>query len=164
MRRPPKSPLLDDFDYAILKILQEDNTIPPRLVAERVNLSAAAVQRRIRRLEEVKVIQKNIAVVDPTLVGLPITILVEVHVERAQLEDLDEMKAHLSGPEVQQCYYVTGDADFVLVLTVATMAEYEAVARRLFYEHKNIKGFQSIVVMDRVKVGLSLPIADGDRA
>lgn len=74
------------------------------------------------------------------------------------------MKAHLLGPEVQQCYYVTGDSDFVLVLTVATMAEYESIARRLFYEQKNIKWFRIIVVMDRVKIGLSLPIADGDRA
>ncbi|MBR0898931.1 Lrp/AsnC family transcriptional regulator [Bradyrhizobium tropiciagri] len=156
--RATKLPELDDFDHAILRELQESNATPLHKIAERVNLSTAAVQRRIRRLEETGVIQANVAIVDPTRIGLPITILVEVHVERAHMEDLDAMKAHLSGPEVQQCYYVTGDADFVLVVTVATMADYEDLARRLFYEHKNIKWFRSIVVMDRVKVGLTLPI------
>jgi DNA-binding Lrp family transcriptional regulator len=83
-----------------------------------------------------------------------------VHAERTHLEDLDAMKAHLSGPEIQQCYYVTGDADFVLVVTVATMADYEALAGRLFYKNKNVKWFRSIVVMDRVKVGLTLPFGE----
>ena len=55
----------------------------------------------------------------------------EVQAERTQTSDLDAMKSALSERQVQQCYYVTGDADFVLVLTVASMAEYEALARRL---------------------------------
>ena len=66
------------------------------------------------------------------------------------------MKVQLSGPEVQQCYYVTGDADFMLVITVATMAEYEALARRLFDDNKNVKWFRTIVVMDRVKAGMTV--------
>ena len=111
-------------------------------------------------MEEIGVIQANVSVIDPTRIGLPITILVEVHAERTHLEDLGAMKAHLSGPDIQQCYYVTGDADFVLVVTVATMADYEALASRLFYENKNVKWFRSIVVMDRVKVGLALPITE----
>ena len=157
---PIKNPELDQFDYAILKRLQENNAIPLRTISNQINLSIAAVQRRVRRMEEIGVIQANVSVIDPTRIGLPITILVEVHAERTHLEDLGAMKAHLSGPEIQQCYYVTGDADFVLVVTVATMADYEALASRLFYENKNVKWFRSIVVMDRVKVGLALPITE----
>jgi len=41
---------------------------------------------------------------------------------------------------------------------VATMADYEALARRLFYENRNVKSFQTIIAMDRVKVGLTVPI------
>jgi len=157
---PIKNPELDQFDYAILRRLQENNAIPLRAISNQINLSIAAVQRRVRRMEEIGIIQANVAVIDPTRIGLPITILVEVHAERTHLEDLGAMKAHLSGPEIQQCYYVTGDADFVLVVTVATMADYEALASRLFYENKNVKWFRSIVVMDRVKVGLALPITE----
>jgi len=150
---------LDSFDRAILNRLQADNTTPLRVIGEQVNLSTAATQRRIRRLEDRGVIQANTAVIDPESVGRPITILVEVQAERTRSADLDAMKGELSGPEVQQCYYVTGDADFMLVLTVASMADYEALARRLFYENPNVKLFKTIVVMDRVKVGLTVPIA-----
>jgi DNA-binding Lrp family transcriptional regulator len=155
---PVQPPVLDAYDHQLLAILQKDNRTPLRVLAEQVHLSTAAVQRRIRRMEETGVITANAAVVDPDKVGQVITILVEVHAERTQTPDLDAMKAALSGPEVQQCYYVTGDADFVLVLTVSTMAEYEALARRLFYDNKNVQWFRTVVVMDRVKVGLNVPV------
>ena len=137
---------LDSFDRAILERLQVDNTTPLRVIGEQVNLSTAATQRRIRRLEERGVIQGNTAVIDPESVGRPITIMVEVQAERTRSADLDAMKAELSGPEIQQCYYVTGDADFMLVLTVASMADYETLARRLFYENPNVKLFKTIVL------------------
>jgi DNA-binding Lrp family transcriptional regulator len=150
---------LDSLDRAILNLLQVDNTTPLRVIGEQVHLSTAPTQRRIRRLRERGVIQANAAVVDPESVGQPITILVEVQAERTHGADLDAMKAELSGPEVQQCYYVTGNFDFLLVLTVPNMAEYEVIARRLFYENRNVKCFQTVIVMDRVKVGLRVPIA-----
>lgn len=70
------------------------------------------------------------------------------------------MKAsnHAAAPEVQQCYYVTGDADFMLVIVVPTMADYEALTRRLFFDGGNVKRFRTLVVMDRVKVGLGVPL------
>jgi hypothetical protein len=71
---------LDSFDLAILNILQRDNMTPQRVIGEAVSLSAPAVQRRIRRMEEAGVIQANVAVVDPTQVGQAITIFVEVEV------------------------------------------------------------------------------------
>lgn len=156
---PAPPPLLDAYDRQLLVLLQKDNRTPLRELAGNVHLSTAAVQRRIRRMEEVGVISANAAIINPEMVGKAITILVEVHAERTQTPDLDAMKAALSGPEVQQCYYVTGDADFVLILTVSSMAEYEALARRLFYDNKNVKWFRTIVVMDRVKAGLDVPVA-----
>ena len=149
---------LDKFDRAILDLVQRDNTVPLRLVAEQVNLSTAAVQRRIKRMEQSGAISANTAVVNQDAVGKPITILVEVHAERTHIEDLDVLKVQMSIPEVQQCYYVTGDADFMLVIVVETMKAYETLARTLFYENRNIKWFRSIVVMDRVKVSLDVPL------
>lgn len=152
---------LDKFDRAILDLVQRDNTMPLRLMAEQVNLSTAAVQRRIKRMEEVGVITGNVAIVDPTAVGRPITIIVEVMAERTSIDALEAMKAHFAVPEVQQCYYVTGEVDFVLVLTVASMQEYQALARRLFAENANVTWFKTIVALDRVKVGLSVPSVSG---
>ncbi len=150
---------LDRFDLAILDIVQTDNRTPLKTIAERVNLSTAAVQRRIRRLEDEGVITRNIAVVDPNAVGQPITIIVEVTTERTHIEELDAMRALLKTPEVQQCYYVTGEADFVLVVNVETMEAYEALARKLFYENRNVKMFRSMVVLDKVKVGLGVDLS-----
>ena len=159
MRSSPAPADLDRFDRAILGILQRDNATPQRTIGEAVHLSAPAVQRRIKRMEESGVIQANVAVVDPALVGRPVTVLVEVQIESERVDLLDAAKASFAAaPEVQQCYYVTGEADFILVLTVATMGEYEAVTRRLFFENYNVKRFRTFVTMDRVKVGLSVPI------
>jgi DNA-binding Lrp family transcriptional regulator len=155
------SQALDKFDRAILDLVQCDNTMALRLIAEQVNLSTAAVQRRLKRMEEGGVITGNVAIVDPTAVGRPITIIVEVMAERTSLEALEAMKAHFAVPEVQQCYYVTGEVDFVLVLTVASMQEYQALARRLFAENTNVTWFKTIVALDRVKVGLDVPSGGG---
>ena len=70
---------LDRFDLAILDILQADNTTPQRAIAQAVNLSAPAVQRRIQRLKDSGVIRANVAVLDPVQVGKPLTIVLEVH-------------------------------------------------------------------------------------
>ena len=155
------SQALDKFDRAILDLVQRDNTMALRLIAEQVNLSTAAVQRRLKRMDEGGVITGNVAIVDPTAVGRPITIIVEVMAERTSLEALEAMKAHFAVPEVQQCYYVTGEVDFVLVLTVASMQEYQALARRLFAENTNVTWFKTIVALDRVKVGLDVPSGVG---
>ena len=167
MGRSPNAPEdeLDQFDARILEILQQDNLTPQRAIGEAVNLSAPAVQRRISRMQESGVIKANVAVIDPLAIGQTITLLVEVCVESERVDLLDAAKAGFaSAPEVQQCYYVTGDADFVLVVIVPNMAAYEAFTRRLFFGNANVKHFRTLVVMDRVKVGLTLPIGRVGRA
>jgi Lrp/AsnC family leucine-responsive transcriptional regulator len=150
---------LDPFDLAILRELQRDNRTPQRLIAETIGLSAPAVQRRIRRLEETGVISANAAVVDPQKVGQAITLVVLVELDSERVDKLDAAKAIFGGAEeVQQCYCVTGEADFVLIITVGNMAEYELLSKRIFYANKNIKRFRTFVTLDRVKVGLTVPI------
>lgn len=154
---------LDSFDRAILVILQRDNATPQRAIGEAVNLSAPAVQRRIKRMEEAGIIEANVALVDPASVGQAITIFAEVTLVSESTELIDAAKrAFLAAPEVQQCYYVTGEADFMLVILVPSMAAYEALTRRMFFQNGNIRRFRTSVVMDRVKVGLAVPIDPAD--
>ena len=150
---------LDEFDRAILRILQRDNTIPQREIGAAVNLSAPSVQRRIRRMEEDGVIAANVAQVQPEAVGLPLTIFVEVELVSEIPDEIDRAKAAFhSAPEVQQCYYVTGDADFVLVVVVENMSAYEDFTRRSFFQSGNVKKFRTFVAMDAVKRGTALSI------
>ncbi|WP_349963187.1 Lrp/AsnC family transcriptional regulator [Rhizobium sp. ZPR3] len=150
---------LDRTDRAILTLLQQDNKMSQRKIAELVNLSAPAVQRRIKRLEDTGVIQANVAIVDPAKVGQPIILFVQVAME-SERTDLYEMakRSFAAAVEVQQCYYVTGEADFMLVISVRSMSDYEALTRRLFFQNNNVKHFRTFVAMDRVKVGLSIPL------
>lgn len=151
-------PQLDAFDRKILDILQRDNTTPQRTIGEAVNLSAPAVQRRIKRMTEEGVIRANVAIVDPAAVGQAITIFVEVEVISETAEQIEQAKREFAAaPQIQQCYYVTGEADFVLVIVVPSMAEYEALTRRLFFGNNNVKRFRTFVAMDRIKVGLGVP-------
>ena len=150
---------LDAFDRRILEILQRDNTTPQRTIGEAVNLSAPSVQRRIKRMTEEGVIKANIAVLDPAAVGQAITIFVEIEVISETAEQIEAAKREFAAsPEIQQCYYVTGEADFVLVIVVPSMADYEALTRRLFFGNNNVKRFRTFVAMDRIKVGLSVPV------
>jgi DNA-binding Lrp family transcriptional regulator len=159
MRKSGPPVTLDAFDRKIIAILQEDNMTPQRAIGEAVNLSAPAVQRRIKRLTETGVISANVAVLDPQAVGQSITIFVEVEVISETAEQIESAKREFAGtPEIQQCYYVTGEADFILVVTVPSMADYDALTRRLFFGNNNVKRFRTFVAMDRVKVGLGVPV------
>src|SRR5215470_17463337 len=117
---------LDDFDLRILERYQHDTQVPARTIARAVGLSVAAVQRRLKRMRETGVIRREVAELAPQAVGLPITCVVSVDLERERAADLERFKRKMLGlPEVQQCYYVTGQADFLLVVLVSSMEAYE---------------------------------------
>ncbi|MBX5239162.1 Lrp/AsnC family transcriptional regulator [Rhizobium sp. NLR22b] len=158
-KRVQPSPL-DAFDRKILAVLQRDNMTPQRTTGDAVNLSAPAVQRRIKRMREEGVIRADVSVVAPEAVGQSITIFVEVEVisETADQIERAAKTEFAAAPEIQQCYYVTGEADFILVIVVLSMADYEALTRRLFFGNNNVKRFRTFVAMDRVEVGLGVPL------
>jgi Lrp/AsnC family leucine-responsive transcriptional regulator len=149
---------IDDFDRRILFFLQRDNRISQSEIGEKVHLSSSAVNRRIQRLESNGTIAANVTLVAQEKVGRPITVIVGISVVSEQLALLDQMKERfLEREEIQQCYYVTGDFDFILVLTAKDMKEYEQITRSVFFADKNVKAFKTFVTMDRVKTGLFVP-------
>jgi len=156
------TPPLDSFDLRLLAEVQKDARLPQAELGERVSLSTAAVNRRLRRLTDEGVIKRYTAEVDPAAVGYPLTIIVGVEAESERVDRLDEMRRVFEAcPEVQQCYYVTGDWDFILIFAVTDMEHYNALTRELFFAGNNVKRFNTFVAMSRVKVGLSLPIDTG---
>ena len=153
--------MLDDFDRNILAIIQKDAKTPQRQISEAVNLSPSAVNRRIAAMEKASVILRHSAVADPAKLGRPITIIVEVSVENERVVQLDAVRKRFTDcAAVQQVYYVTGEVDFVLIMTVVDMAEYEALTRALFFAEGNVKRFRTLVVMDRARVTLEVPVAN----
>ena len=150
---------IDNFDRKILEIVQQSNRTTSEQIAEQVGLSPAAVQRRLKRMREQSVIQADVAVVNPKAVGRAMTFVVQVSLERERADLIDAFKKEMKNNKVvQQCYYVTGTADFILVVTAADMEGYDRFTRRTFFGNTNIRNFQTNVVMDAVKVGLKVPI------
>jgi Lrp/AsnC family leucine-responsive transcriptional regulator len=153
------TPEIDEFDRRILALLQRDNQISNQALAAEIGLSPPACMRRVKRLRDEKYIQQDISVIDPAKIGLPLMMMVLVQVERERVDLLDEFKRFVkSMPEVMQCYVVTGRADFVLMISVRDIEHYDEFSTRVFRQNQNIRHFETMVVMSRVKVGLSLPI------
>lgn len=149
----------DSFDLKILNLVQEDSRQTTEVLAEKIGLSATACQRRLRRLRESGAIQREIAVIDPEAVGGRITVLVEIILQRGSPQILDDFKRRMrSLPEVQQCFYVTGSSDFVLVVVADDMKAYEGFTHRVLFASETIQRFTTTVVMDTVKAGLTIPV------
>ena len=160
MSRIPNSDfVLDRQDRAILRILQCNNKTPQRVIADEVNLSAAAVQRRIAAMEAEGVLVGNVAIVNPEAVSATITSIVEVQLVDERAATVDRAKALFRDtPEVQQCFYVTGGISCVLIIVAPNMRSYEGLTRRLFAENEAVKSFRSLVALDRVKTETSIVI------
>lgn len=151
--------ILDAIDRKLLDALQRDARTPQGALGARVGLSAAAVNRRIRRLTEAGVITGSAITVAPEKVGRRVTVIAQIAVEQEQPQLLDRVRASfLACPQVQQCYYVAGEWDFVLVLVVRDMEEYTELTRTLFFAGENVRRFNTLVVMDRAKVSLAVPV------
>ena len=150
---------LDAYDKKILALHQADTRTPAKTIADAVGLSAAAVQRRLKRLRDDGVIEREVAQLDPRALGLAVTCVVTVDLDGERAADLERFKRRMRAcPEVQQCYYVTGQADFVLIVLVADMEAYDAFTRRALLGDDNVKSFTTHVTLERVKVGLDVAV------
>ena len=157
--QPLDTSAIDQLDIGILKSLQEDALIPAARIGERIGLSAAAVQRRIKRMRQNGVIQATIAQVNPKAVGFPISCWVSVDLDYENTAEIDQFSRSASAhPQVQQCYYVTGPNDFILLVLSKDMEHYERFTRALFLDNKNVKCFTTHVVLNTFLQSLKVPI------
>lgn len=153
------NPMTDKFDLLILAELQQDARLPTPELAHRVGLSAPACYRRVRALRESRLIEREVALVAPSTMGWPITMLVLVTLERDHGRIVDEMIASLQRePEVMDLWYVTGEQDFVLQVAARDMQSYEQFTRRVLHARDQVRSFKTLVVMGQHKrCGALLP-------
>ncbi|MEO0382603.1 MAG: Lrp/AsnC family transcriptional regulator [Pseudomonadota bacterium] len=150
---------LDDFDRRLLRAVQHDSRQTGDTLAEVVGLSPTACQRRLKRLRAVGIIEREVAIVSPKAVGRPLTLVVTLSLERERADIVDAFKRLVrETPEIMAGYYLTGESDFLMIVTARDMEDFENFSRRVFYGSPHIKGFKTMVVMDRVKASYSLPI------
>ena len=150
---------LDSFDFKILNAVQVNNRVTSAELAREVGLSSSACQRRLNSLRKAGIIERDVSVLNRNKLNRKITIIVQIlsDIEGAE-HDKEFKRSMLSAPEVMQCYYVTGDYDYVVITTFNEMGDYEEFTKKYFLKDPNIKRFNSMVVMNKVKENLSIPI------
>lgn len=153
-----KSRTMDALDRKILHEVQVNNQLTSAQLSERVGLSPTSAQRRLNRLRDDKVIEGDISVVSSAAVGRSLTMIISVQLERERSDIIDHFKKSVRNePVVMSAYYVTGDTDFMLIISARDMTEYEEFTRHFLYDNPDIKGFKTTVVMDRIKASFYIP-------
>lgn len=140
---------LDRLDVQILNLLQEDASIPLRLLAETVHASVATCQRRIAQLKAGGYLLKEVAIVDRMLVGRALTVFVSVEMEKQNNGLLRAFEIKMKEErEVMACYEISGEFDFLLIVNTTSMERYHAFTRRVFSSMNNVKNFKSNFAMN----------------
>ena len=147
-----EQPVLDDLDRRILKVLQADASQTNAELAELVHVSPPTCLRRVKQLTESGVIARQVAIVDPDKVGARLSAIVEITLDVQAAERLLEFEALAAQEDaVMQCYRVSPGPDFVLVVQVADMPAYHALAHRLFTAHANVRNVKAYFSTHRSK-------------
>lgn len=143
---------LDDLDKRILNALQKDASSTNNELALAVHASPPTCLRRVKRLIDAGVIERQVAIVAPEKVGAGLTSIVEITLDNQADERQLEFEALVAQESaVLQCYRVSPGPDFVLVVQVADMPAYHALAHRLFATHANVRNVRSFFSIHRSK-------------
>ncbi|MES2042772.1 MAG: Lrp/AsnC family transcriptional regulator [Pseudomonadota bacterium] len=151
---------LDRFDRQLLNLVQVDSTRTADQLSALVALSPSAIQRRLRRMKDDGVIIGEVAIVDTRHVGRPTFFIVSLQVERERPELLARLRGWLADQgEIQQVFYVTGEADFILVIAARDTEAFEALMAGLMADNPNVRRFTTSVALGVPKRSLFVPVA-----
>ncbi|MEO7105560.1 MAG: Lrp/AsnC family transcriptional regulator [Rhodoferax sp.] len=155
--------VFDAVDVQILDVLQNDASLNNQALAERVHTSAPTCLRRVKRLHEAGLIERQIAILNPeklsTTIGFGLTAIVEITLDRQDVQALEQFETRVADdPAVQQCYRVSPGPDFVLVVHAANMPAYQAMTQRLFTSDANVRNTKAFFSIKRSKFGAALPL------
>lgn len=150
---------IDDSDRKLLALLQVDASLSLEEMATRTAMSPNTAWRRIRRMEEVGIIAKRVALIDPEAVGLSMTVFVAIKTSDhsdAWLEGF--AKAVSAIPEVVEFYRMSGETDYLLKLLVESISDYDRVYRKLIRSAK-LNDVSSSFAMETIKYTTAIPLS-----
>ncbi len=155
---------IDETDLRLLDQLQHDAALSNQALAERVHVSPPTCLRRVRRLTDAGLIERQIAILSTDglapVLGFGLTAIVEITLDRQDAEHLDAFETRVSSIEaVQQCYRVSPGPDFCLVVAAADMPGYLALAQRLFTADANVRNVKTFFSIKRSKFEPLVPLA-----
>ena len=150
---------LDNIDRRILTALQNNARISNVELARMVGLSPSPCLRRVKTLEDCGVIQRYVSLLDQGAVGFPVSVFVNVTLERQVESALEQFEAAIGQrPEVLECYLMTGDADYLLRVVTSDLASYE----RFLVDHltriPGVSSIKSSFALKQVSYRTALPL------
>jgi len=150
---------LDRTDRTILAELQRNGRLSNRELAERVHLSESACLRRVRALEDARVIDRYAALVSQSKVGLPGNVFVSITLNRQEQADLAAFEEAVKGvPEVMECYLMTGAQDYLLRVVVSDAADFERLHSQHLTRLPGVARVQSSFALRTVRKSAELPV------
>ena len=149
---------LDRFDIAILAALQTDGRLSWTALAERVSLSATAVQRRVRLLETAGIVRGYRATIDLAALGFGVEAFVTVRVERQSAAAAQGFREAIIGSDaVQSCHLLSGDTDFLLRVVARDLPSFGRFIQHELLALPGIKDASSLIVLETVKDQPAVP-------
>ena len=143
--------MLDAIDHRLLSLLQADASRSNQALAEAAHVSPATALRRVRRLVEAGVIERQVAIVSPARVG-GLSAIIEITLDRQGAEQIAAFEARaVAEAAVQQCYRVSPGPDLLLIVWLPEMAAYHALVQRLFTQDANVRNVKSFFATHRAK-------------
>ncbi|BAP43160.1 Lrp/AsnC family transcriptional regulator [Pseudomonas sp. 21LCFQ02] len=153
--------MADAIDLRILGRLQKDCSQSLELLSDNVGLSPTSCYRRIKRLEDNGVIRARVAVLDDKKLGLQVTAMFMIKLDK-DTADIDRRMQQIlaSRPEVQECYLITGEFDFVMVAKLRDATEYTDYIYNFLETYKDIpiRTYSSTLVIRTVKKSFEIPL------
>jgi DNA-binding Lrp family transcriptional regulator len=150
---------LDAVDLKILQILQKDGRIANFRLAKKVGLTPAPTLARVKKLEGAGLIQRYVALVDRTKLGVPfmafVSVILESHKKKTSIEFV---KAVEKLPEVLECHHIAGDEDFLLKVVAANPAVYESFVLEKLTRIEGIEKVKTTFVLSSSKLETAIPL------
>jgi Lrp/AsnC family transcriptional regulator, leucine-responsive regulatory protein len=161
-RTSPES--LDDADLRILERLQRDGRASHADLADVAHLSAPQCFRRVKRLEEARIIEGYGARLSRTALGFSVVAFVSVTLGGGRSQDLEKFRQVVADiPEILECHVVTGEADFLLKVVAADLRSFSEFLLSRLGEHFDSVTTRSEVSLEEVKAGSILPVVSPTR-
>ena len=150
---------LDAIDIKILNALQEDASISNIELADRVGLSQSPCLRRVKALEEARIIRKRVTLLDARSIDLSVNVFVSVTLEKQVRERLQDFEAEvLRRPEVLECYLMTGESDYLLRVVVQDLDAYERFLKNHLTRIPGVASIKSSFALNQVQYRTALPL------
>lgn len=150
---------LDRIDRKLLDLLQADASRTNADLADEVGLSPSSCLRRIRRLKASGVIDRTVAILDPSRAGKGLKAVITVELDRHGEQQIRRfLQLAEAEPAVTQAYAVSGETDVVLMLRLSGMEEFDALCERLFRDNTNVARFYSMFVIRTGKETTAIPL------